>query len=398
MKTIGSYEILNELGRGGMGKVYRARHPQTGQEVAIKVMPPSLAQEAALRRRFEQEAQLIAGLQHPAVVPVYDYGEDGDQLYLVMGFMAGGSLEERMVKHGPIPLKTAAPILYRLAQALDYVHQKGIIHRDVKPANVLFDERGRPYLSDFGIARLTGTATRLTATNMTIGTASYMSPEQIKADKQIDHRTDIYSLGIILYEMLTGALPYSAETPAQTMMMHILHPVPSLLAIRPDLPFGCEEVLQGALAKERFDRYSTVMEFAQEVRRLAEGKGARPRRPAPPPTTSDTAVSHAFNEQTLLHQRHSTGNDLIDDVLSYQQNQQEQLERRRELVREARREQEEGIRQRQEAHAAEVAALRAAEQARQQEKARQAQQLTLAIGVGVAVVFVVVLLVWVLSQ
>ena len=403
MQTIGKYQIQEELGRGGMGKVYRAYDPQEEREVAVKVMPPALAAETVLRQRFEQEAKIIAALQHPCIVPVHDFGEDGDQLYLVMGYMSGGSLADKLAKQGAMGLKTAAPTLYRIAQALEYVHKRGIVHRDVKTANVLFDERGRAHLADFGIARLTGNATRITATNMTIGTASYMSPEQIVADKNVDHRTDIYSLGIIFYEMLTGRLPYEADTPAQTMMMHILQPVPSLLTVRPDFSYGCEEVLQGALAKDKFDRYNSAMEFAQEVRRLAEGQAARPRRrpTRPLPTLSEdgsTAVAPAFNEQTLLQQQPSTGSDLIDYLLSHQQaNPQERQEARLADIREMRRQQEEADRQRQIAHAAEVAELRAAEEARRQEQARQAKLIWAAVFGTIAFLLVLALLISVLS-
>jgi serine/threonine protein kinase len=262
-ERIDRYEIKHELGRGGMATVFMAHDPRFRRDVAVKVLPPQFVDQAQFRARFEREAQLIAALEHPAIVPVYDFGEENGQPYLVMRYMPGGSLAERLEK-GRIPVAEAAHIIGRLGSALDAVHSKGIIHRDIKPGNVLFDQYGEAYLSDFGIARLTEGTTMLTGDSI-IGTPAYMSPEQARGDADIDGRSDIYALGAILYQMLTGALPYEATTPMGVLMKHITEPVPDIRVVRPDLPPTCESVIAGAMAKERDRRFATGSALASAL-------------------------------------------------------------------------------------------------------------------------------------
>src|SRR5262249_21717479 len=201
---IGRYTIEAELGRGGMATVYRAFDPSFRREVAVKVIPSEYLHEPGFRARFEREAQTIATLEHPAIVPVYDYGEDDGQPYLVMRLMTGGSLSDR-ISHGPLSLPEAVDIIAHIAPGLDRAHALGIIHRDLKPGNILFDADNNPYISDFGIAKLTQSNTVLSRTGM-MGTPAYMSPEQARGDKQIDSRADQYGLGAVLYHMLSGQL------------------------------------------------------------------------------------------------------------------------------------------------------------------------------------------------
>jgi serine/threonine-protein kinase len=259
-KKIDRYEVLNELGRGGMGTVYRAFDPRFKRNVAIKVLPREFLHDPTFRARFNREAQTIATLEHPAIVPVYDFGEDSGQPYLVMRYMPGGSLSDRL-KKGPLIVAEASQILTRLASALGRAHQKGVIHRDLKPQNILFDPYHSAFLSDFGSAHIVQASTALTGDGI-IGTPAYMSPEQARGDDELDGRSDIYALGAILFEMLTGKQPYEADTPMGVAVKHITEPVPRILEVKADLPPVLEEIISRAMAKVAGDRYATPMEMA----------------------------------------------------------------------------------------------------------------------------------------
>ncbi len=235
MHKFGRYEIKTEIARGGMATVFHAYDPRFERDVAIKVLPREFLHDPQFRTRFDREAKTIASLEHPAIVPVYDFGEEEGQPFIVMRYMSGGDLSDRIAK-GPIPVTEATQILTRLAPALDAAHAKGIIHRDLKPGNILFDQYGNAFLSDFGIARLSAAGTTTLTGGAILGTPSYMSPEQIQGDREIDGRSDIYALGVILFQMLTGNTPYKADTPARVMMMHLLEPVPNILKPRPTCP------------------------------------------------------------------------------------------------------------------------------------------------------------------
>ncbi len=290
-QKFGRYEIKAELGRGGMAVVYRAYDARFKRDVALKVLPSQLLGEAALRTRFEREAQMIASLEHPAIVPVYDFGDEEGQPYLVMRYMPGGSLADRL-EQGPMSSAETLHIISRLASALDQVHAHGIVHRDLKPANVLFDQYGEAYLSDFGIARLSESSASLTGESI-VGTPAYMSPEQGRGEPDIDGRTDLYALGVILFQMLAGKQPYQATTPIGVVMKHITEPIPSLREARPDLPYTFDQVIGTAMAKERSERFPTgsdLLSALEVATRLAEesGESAPPSRPpeqTPPPAS-----------------------------------------------------------------------------------------------------------------
>jgi serine/threonine-protein kinase len=264
---IDRYQIKSELGRGGRAVVYHAFDPSVGRDVAIKVLPGEMAHDPQFRVRFEHEVTM-AGLEHPSIVPVYDVGEYDGQPYFVMRFMAGGSLSA-MISQGKIPLEKTARIVSRIAQGLTYVHEKGRIHRDLKPDNILFDEHGNPFISDFGVARLVESVSGLTVTSA-IGTPAYMSPEQMQGG-EVDSRSDIYALGIIIYQMLTGRQPYSADTPMGVAVKHFTEPVPKIMDVMPGLPSEVDVVIKRAMAMDKDSRYPTAVELAKALNLIAFG-------------------------------------------------------------------------------------------------------------------------------
>ena len=268
-QKFGRYEIKAEIGRGGMATVYHAYDPRFEREVAIKVLPREMLHDVQFRTRFDREAKTIAMLEHPAIVPVYDFGEEDGQPYFVMRYMTGGSLSDRM-KNGPMAIQEAARIMMHIAPALDDAHNKGIIHRDLKPGNILFDQFNEPYISDFGIAKLSESQTNVTGSAI-VGTPAYMSPEQAQGEG-IDGRSDIYGLGVILFELLTGQQPYHGDTPMSVVVKHITDPVPHILDVKPDLPPDTEVIIEKAMAKDRNERFQNVRSLAEALTSLASGK------------------------------------------------------------------------------------------------------------------------------
>jgi serine/threonine-protein kinase len=260
-EQIGRYQIKSELGRGGMATVYRAYDPECQREVALKVLPREFLHDPTFQARFKREAETIRRLKHPAIVPVYEVGEEEGQPYLVMCYLSGGTLTERL-KKGPLALNDVAAILNRLTPALEEAHQKGIIHRDIKPDNILFDQHNQAYITDFGIVKLTEGTQTLTSGGVVIGTPAYLSPEQANGSK-LDRRSDIYALGVLLFQMLAGRLPFQADTPIGLIMKHITEPIPNVLDMNPTLPSGCQTVIAKSLAKERDERYQTATDLTQ---------------------------------------------------------------------------------------------------------------------------------------
>ncbi|HSB03045.1 MAG TPA: protein kinase [Anaerolineales bacterium] len=269
LDKVGRYKIKSELGRGGMATVYRAFDPVSNREVAIKILPRELLNNLVTRARFKRELKLVTSLEHPAIVPVYDVGGDDDQQpFFVMRYMSGGSLSD-MIKKGKFSLRDAALIIERLASALDHAHSKGVIHRDIKPDNVLFDSSNNPYLSDFGVAKVTESLISATGQEV-LGTPAYLSPEQALGEN-VDHRSDVYGLGAILYEMLTGERPFAKDTVIGLALQHVNDPVPNILKVRPDLPGEVDVIIKTAMAKNREKRYSTAIDLARELNRVAFG-------------------------------------------------------------------------------------------------------------------------------
>lgn len=258
-KQFGHYQIVSPLGEGGMAAVYKAYQPSMERYVAVKVLPRHMATSEEFLSRFRREARILAQLQHPNILPVFDYGESEDYPYIVMPFVPSGTLAQLM-KGRRLPLPQVRRIISQVGEALAFAHAHGMIHRDIKPSNVLVDESGNCLLTDFGLARMVESSSMITSSGAVMGTPAYMSPEQ-GSGNSLDHRSDIYSLGIILYEMLTGKVPYSAETPIAVVIKHIQDPLPSIRKIDPALPESLELVVLKALAKNPDDRYQTAEEF-----------------------------------------------------------------------------------------------------------------------------------------
>ncbi|MGD2078329.1 MAG: protein kinase [Chloroflexota bacterium] len=279
-KSIGRYEVREELGRGGMSVVYLAHDPKLQREVALKLMDQQLSVDPAFAARFAREARTVAALEHSAIVTLYDFGDFEGWLYLVMPYMKGGSLKQQIAK-GPLSPRRSYGVIRRIGSALDKAHSKDIIHRDLKPGNILLDEEREAYLSDFGIVKVAkGDNEYLTQTGQTIGTFAYMSPEQLMGEP-IDGRTDLYALGIVLYEMLTGKHPYGDEntTDAAMAVAHTQKPVPDVTRDNPNVPPACAEIVFRALAKNADDRYSTGRELALDMYRALTAKSPPARKP-----------------------------------------------------------------------------------------------------------------------
>jgi len=275
-KAFGPYKVLDKIGEGGMAVVYRGVQESLDRYVAIKVLRTELSADQEFIARFRQEALAVAQLSHPNILHVYDAGKANDRYYIAMAYVEGGTLKD-LLRQGPLEIESACSIGSQMADALDYAHRHGLIHRDVKPSNVLLTGDGRPLLTDFGIAKALYEAQQLTRTGISIGTPEYMAPEQA-SEQPPDGRTDIYALGILLYEMLTGHVPFVADTPLATLYMQVHRSPPPLRQVNGNIPAWLEAVVNKALAKDPKDRYQSAEEMAGEgcilaVRHSTEGEG-----------------------------------------------------------------------------------------------------------------------------
>lgn len=269
VKQIGRYEIERELAQGGMGLIFIARDPYMNRQVIIKVLMYNRTMDEFNREFFQREAELIAALEHPAIVPVYDFGWHGQQPYIVMRYMSEGTLDDLIKKKGELKLTEIAHILKRVSEALDAAHARNIIHRDVKPSNILFDNTGESFLSDFGIAKSKTIVDD--DGEWLVGTPAYMSPEQAKGTN-VDGRSDVYAMGVTLYRLLTGQLPFASDSATALINAHIDLPIPDIRQIKNNLPSVWQEVVAKAMAKDRNDRYATAGDFARDVQEVATGK------------------------------------------------------------------------------------------------------------------------------
>ncbi len=267
-KTVGKYRIVARLGRGGMAEVYKAYQPGLDRYVALKILHSYLADDADFIGRFEREARAVANLRHPNIVQVFDFDVQDDLYYMAMEFVDGPTLKaelhERSRKGQIFSVEESARIMIALCDAIDYAHRHGMVHRDLKPANFMLTKEGRVLVLDFGIAKIVG-ATQYTVTGAVAGTPAYMSPEQGQGHRG-DVRSDIYSLGVVLYEMITGRVPFDADTPFAIIMKHISDPLPLPRSINPDLPEAVESVILKALAKNPDDRFQSALDLANALR------------------------------------------------------------------------------------------------------------------------------------
>lgn len=290
--VIGPYHIMDKLGSGGMGAVYRAQVPDTGVEVALKLLPKKLSADPNFLARFHREANLGMELNHPHIVRTIDFGESKGTYYIAMEVVEGGTLDHHLNVSGAIPERTALKITRDLLGALQYAHEKGLIHRDIKPSNILFDREGKSKLSDFGLAKAHEPDPQFMTQGTTVGTPHYMAPEQARGE-ELDIRADLYALGATLYHAVTGQTPFSGSS-AAVMHSHLKRELPPPESINPNLTPGCIAIIKKLMAKERKDRYPTPAAALEDVIRQLRGEHPLAGVPAALPVSSATpAAAHA---------------------------------------------------------------------------------------------------------
>ena len=305
-QTLGKYRVLEALGRGGMAQVYRGYHPQLDRHVAIKVLRADLVEHEEFLERFRREAHAVSGLRHPNIVAVFDFDAQDDLYYMVMELLEGDTLRARLnefrIKQERMPLDEIVRILSDILSGLELAHGEGIIHRDIKPANILLTKKGQAVLTDFGIAQMLG-STKVTATGAMMGTLNYMAPEQ-GLEGRTDARSDIYSLGIVLYEMLTGYTPFDADTPLAILMKHLNDPLPLPSQLDPSLPPSFEQIVLKALAKNPDDRFQSASEMLTALQSIQADLSSEPRvMIAPPGGIAPQVVFSGDSRQRITNQR-----------------------------------------------------------------------------------------------
>jgi len=259
-ENVGPYRLIDKLGKGGMATVFKAYHPSLDRYVAIKALHPAFMEHPGFIDRFQREAKVVAKLDHPNIVPIFDFSEHEDRPYLVLKYVQGETLKARLEK-SKLTYKESRHIFRVISSALAYAHQEGVLHRDIKPSNVLVEKSGQVYLADFGLARMTETSQTTLSGQMMMGTPHYISPEQAKGMGGLDSGTDIYSLGVMMYELLVGEVPFQADTPFSVIHDHIYSPLPLPRDMNPDLNEDIERAILKSLAKKREDRYKNVSEM-----------------------------------------------------------------------------------------------------------------------------------------
>jgi serine/threonine protein kinase len=299
--TLGQYQVTGQIGKGGMSTVYQAIQTSMKRTVAIKVLPRTLTHEEKFLERFYREVEIVSSLQHPHILPVYDFGEYDGMPYIVMAYMSTGTLSD-LISKGAIPPDETLRLVRQMAEALDYAHRKGVIHRDFKPGNVLLDEQNNTYLTDFGLAKLSESSGQLTGTGI-LGTPFYMAPEQAEPGA-LTPSADVYALGITLFQMLTGNVPFEAATPLGVLMAHMNQPVPDIRRIKPELPDDVQDVIDRSMAKSPQTRYATPGALATALGyALAVNKDTNSARPtAPSETTQALLMTNTLGQVIFVDQ------------------------------------------------------------------------------------------------
>ncbi|MBL8154183.1 MAG: protein kinase, partial [Anaerolineae bacterium] len=303
---LGQYEIIEEIGKGGMATVYRAYQPTADRFVAVKVIHRAISVDSVGLERFQREARLVTKLEHPHLLPIYDYDGANDPPYIVMRYLESGTLKD-VLERGALPQAEIVYMLRQVASAMDYAHRRGVIHRDIKPSNIMLDPEGNAFLTDFGIARMIEAGQNVTQSGYAVGTPGYMAPEQGMGSDKIDHRADIYSLGVMTFQMLSGELPYSAETPLGVIFKHISDPIPYVTQFAPLLPSAINAVVAKAMSKRPEDRYQSAGEFVHD---LAAGLQA------PTISSPDTLREAAHETVQLRADDRATRQEQIDATMA----------------------------------------------------------------------------------
>jgi serine/threonine-protein kinase len=275
------YGLEGVLGRGGMSVVYRADNVRLGNKIALKVLMPELSENDAFRERFVRESRVAASINHPNIIPIYDAGDENGLLYIVMRYVEGADLKALVRRAGPLDVTRACMLVTQVAGALHAAHESGLIHRDIKPGNILIDRIDdgiqvleHVYLADFGLTKHAQSRSGLTHTGQFVGTVDYVAPEQIEG-RPVDKRADVYSLGCVLFECLTGVVPFHRESDVAVLWAHVQESCPPITSLRSDLPVGMDEVVERAMAKAPDDRYQTAAEFAADLSRVARTAASR---------------------------------------------------------------------------------------------------------------------------
>jgi serine/threonine-protein kinase len=315
-QTLGKYRVLDALGRGGMAQVYRGYHPQLDRHVAIKVLRADLVEHEEFLERFRREAHAVSGLRHANIVQVFDFDVQDDFYYMVMELLEGNTLRDRLneyrLKKQRMPLAEIARTLTDMLNGLEYAHSEGVIHRDIKPANIMLTKKGQAVLTDFGIAQILG-STRVTVSGAMMGTLNYMAPEQ-GLENRCDTRSDIYSLGIVLYEMLTGYPPFDADTPLAILMKHLNDPLPLPSKLDPNLPPSFEQIVLKALAKDPADRYQSAADMLTAVQKMQQGLSDEIRPMVLPPEGHAPQVVFSGESRQQIANRQVASEDTDPDI------------------------------------------------------------------------------------
>ncbi|MEX0788518.1 MAG: protein kinase [Anaerolineales bacterium] len=287
-ENVGPYRIVEQLGQGGMASVFKAYHAALDRYVALKVLHPAFLEDPNFLARFQREARVVARLEHPNIVPVYDFADHAGQPYLVMKYIEGETLKANLSR-GPLAKSEGLRIVETVGGALSYAHSQRVLHRDIKPSNILLAPDGGIYLADFGLARIAQAGESTLSNDMLLGTPQYISPEQARGERNLDEGTDIYSFGVVLYEMVVGRVPFSADTPFSIIHDHIYTPLPMPRSVNPKVPEEVQRVLLKALAKDRGDRFGSVEEMVKAFRTTLGGGALGVMTELPAPLTSRPA-------------------------------------------------------------------------------------------------------------